>query len=185
MIDREKKRLDELLKGLDDTDSGLSSSEVCKLGLSMTLSFLIFITPSAFQPKLTLFPLEDILCIKTLIFSKLFPQRNMLFVLPKHLAFWSFISSDWIRIWQDQSISALPVSPLAVSVCVRWLAAKWETRAYRRTGQSWLEVLEQSIYSDRCGHREAVPDNARPQLCDYPGCQDPANVLREARISDF
>ncbi|CAO2579383.1 Fibrous sheath-interacting protein 1, partial [Lemmus lemmus] len=27
MIDREKKRLDELLKGLDDTDSGLSSSE--------------------------------------------------------------------------------------------------------------------------------------------------------------
>lgn len=31
MIDREKKRLVELLKDLDDRDSGLSSSEVCKL----------------------------------------------------------------------------------------------------------------------------------------------------------
>lgn len=90
MIDREKKRLDELLKGLDDTDSGLSSSEVCKLGLSMTLSFLIFITPSAFQPKLTLFPLEDILCIKTLMFSKLFPQRNMFLVLPETLGILDF-----------------------------------------------------------------------------------------------
>lgn len=30
MIDREKKRLVELLKDLDDSDSGLSSSEVSK-----------------------------------------------------------------------------------------------------------------------------------------------------------
>lgn len=85
MIDREKKRLDELLKGLDDADSGLSGSEVCKLGLSVTLPFLIFITPLAFQPKLTLFPLEDILRIKNPNVFRVIPSKKHALRAPERL----------------------------------------------------------------------------------------------------
>lgn len=108
------------------------------------------------------------------MFSKLFPQRNMLFVLPKDLAFWS----DFYFLGLIKDLTGLehlgpariPFSCcLFVSDCLQRL----------------LAVLEPPMHSDHCGHREFVPDNTRPQLCDDPACQDTANFLREARISDL
>lgn len=118
------------------------------------------------------------------MFSKLFPQRNMLFVLPKDLAFWS----DFYFLGLNKDLTGpehLGPARIPFSCCLFVSDCLQPNGRPGRTGQRLLAVLEPPMRSDHCGHREFVPDNTRPQLCDDPACQDTANFLREARISDL